>query len=537
MAMQRKIGLVGLTFVAVSGVLGSGWLFAPLLTSQLAGPGALLAWVIGAVAMMLLALALAEFSTLFPVAGGIARMPQFSHGRLLAMLMGWTAWAGYCTTAPIEVEAALRYASDWLPWIHDGSNGGMTLPGQITAVVLLLLFTIINAFGVQWFARINTTITWFKLIVPVIFIVMIIADRFDGTNFTQYDGFLPYGMSGVFAAIASGGVVFAFVGFRHAVDMAGETKNPQTTIPLALIGAVLICLLVYGGIQIAFMGAVDGSDITDGWKSLKFDSTLGPLGALASALGILWMVSLLNVAAVVAPMGGGLVSTGSNGRLAMAMANNGVFPDIFARLNVYGVPLWALMLNFVVSLVMMFTMPFSEIVALNGAAIILSFVSGPISVIALRSLASNYERPFRLPAATVLAPMGFVIASLMVYWSGWDTTWRLLVLLALGLVLFAVRLAVIGREDLHPRGVIWFGPYMLGMAVISYLGIYGGGIKVIPSPFDSLLVAAGSLAIFYIAVRDRVSQPQFDEFIAEEHRLQIEEYGSEDVLEGFKKIS
>ncbi|WP_121061795.1 APC family permease [Chachezhania antarctica] len=536
MAMQRKIGLVGLTFVAVSGVLGSGWLFAPLLTSQLAGPGALIAWLIGAVAMMLLALALAEFATLFPVAGGIARMPQFSHGRLLAMLVGWTAWAGYCTTAPIEVEASLTYASEWLPWIHKNPNGGMTLPGQITAMVLLALFTVVNAFGVKWFARINTTITWFKLVVPVIIIVMLIADRFDGANFTQYGGFLPYGMSGVFAAVASGGVVFAFVGFRHAVDMAGETINPQRTIPLALIGAVLICLFVYGGLQIAFMGAVDSSDFTAGWNSLSFDSDLGPLGALAAALGILWMVSLLNVAAVVAPMGGGLVSTGSNGRLAMAMANNGVFPAIFAKLNVYGVPLWALILNFFVSLVMMFTMPFTEIVALNGAAIILSFVSGPISVIALRSLASDYERPFRLPAAGVLAPAGFVIASLMVYWSGWDTTWRLMILLALGLVLFFIRLAFIGREDLHPRGVIWFGPYLLGMAVMSYLGVYGGGIAAIPSPWDSLIVSAGALGIFYIAVRDRVSQAQFDSFIAEEHRLQIEEYGTEEGLEGFKKI-
>jgi len=78
--MNRSIGLVGFTFIGVSGIIGSGWLFSPLLTSQLAGPASIISWLIGAAGMLLLALCFAEVSALMPVAGGIVRIPYITHG-------------------------------------------------------------------------------------------------------------------------------------------------------------------------------------------------------------------------------------------------------------------------------------------------------------------------------------------------------------------------------------------------------------------------------------------------------------------------
>lgn len=526
MAMRRDIGLVGLTFVAVGGVLGSGWLFAPLLASQLAGPAAIIAWAIGGIAMLLLALTFAETTTMFPIAGGLARIPQFSHGRMLAMVLGWSAWAGYCTTAPIEVEATLRYSAAYLPWIHDGSTGGLTTAGFIAAAALLAVLTVVNAVGVAWFTRINTTLTWVKLVVPLLFVVVILSVRFEPANFSSAGGFAPFGVGGIFAAVASGGVVFAFVGFRHAIDMAGEAKNPQVTIPLALGLSVIICFLVYGLIQLSFVGAVSEGQLANGWAQLEATSRLGPLGALATALGILWMVSLLNAAAVISPMGGALVSVGSNGRLALAMANNGVFPKTIAALNASGVPLNALVLNYVVALVMLVTMPFTEIVALNGAAIVLSFISGPIAVAALRRLAPDYPRTFRLRFATFFAAVGFMIATLMIFWSGWDTIWRLLALLGIGLALFTVRLMMVEREELDLRGAFWFAPYFLGVSVLSLLSSYSGGLGWLPDPWASLAVAALALGMFFVSLSARLSREQFDRYIAEEETFEEDEYGN-----------
>ncbi len=531
MAMRRDIGLVGLTFVAVGGVLGSGWLFAPLLASQLAGPAALLAWAIGAVAMLLLALTFAEISSMFPVAGGIARIPQFSHGRLLAMVLGWSAWAGYSTTAPIEVEAALRYADAYFPWLHDGGAGDLTPAGLAVAAVLLLAFTILNAFGVALFAKVNAALTWAKIIMPIVFMVAIAATSFETANFTAHGGFAPFGIGGVFAAVASGGVAFAFIGFRHAIDMAGETKNPQVTIPLALVLAVLICFVVYGGIQLVFIGALPAAELSGGWGALSDDHAMGPLGALATALGILWLVSLLNAAAVVSPFGGALVSVGSNGRLAMAIAENGVFPRAIAALNRRGVPVAALALNYVVAVVLFVTLPFGELVALNGAAIVLSFVVGPVAVVALRRLAPDFPRSFRLPAARVFGAAAFVVATLMIYWSGWETMWRLLSLIAVGLVLFLGRLALLGREPLDAAGAAWMLPYLAGLGALSLAGGFGGGYGVLPAPADTLAVAAFALAMYVAAVRSHLPQARFDRYLEEELAFELEEYGGADAAE------
>ena len=527
MAMRREIGLLGLTFVAVGGVLGSGWLFAPLDTAQLAGPASIISWLIGAVAMLLIALTYAENSTLFPIAGGIARIPQFSHGRLLALAMGWSAWVGYCTTAPIEVKASLGYASSYLPWLTN-STGGLTFAGYVAAAIFLAVLTVINVFGVAWFARINTAMTWFKLIVPVIFIVVIVAARFEPSNFTSAGGFAPFGVPGIFAAVSTGGVVFAFIGFRHAIDLAGEVRNSQRVIPLALIMSVLICLAIYVGLQIAFVGAIDPASLAKGWQTIEASHELGPLGALATSVGVLWLLSMLNVAAVISPAGSGLVSVGSNARLALAMSNNGVFPRLFAKLNEYGVPLWGLILNYFVALFMLIVLPFQEILALNSAAVVLSFIAGPVSMVAFRYLAPNAHRPFVVPAAGVVGAIAFAIATLMIYWSGWSTIWVLLALLAVGAVLFFLRLAVIGREDLEPASAVWFAIYMAGLSILSYLGGYGGGLNLIPHPLDSVVVVLFALVTFLLAVRGRVTQEVFERFRHEQHEIERQEYDGDD---------
>lgn len=132
MRMHRSIGLVGLTFVAVSGIIGSGWMFAPLLAVQHAGPAAMVAWVVGGIAMFFIAITFAEIPAMLPVPGGIARVPQFSHGNVVALVMGWTAWVGYSTTAPIEVEAMLRYLGPGSAWLYAAPGSGSLCRGVVS---------------------------------------------------------------------------------------------------------------------------------------------------------------------------------------------------------------------------------------------------------------------------------------------------------------------------------------------------------------------------------------------------------------------
>ncbi|MEP9351236.1 APC family permease [Xanthobacter sp. KR7-225] len=518
--LHREIGLIGLTFVAVSGIIGSGWLFAPLLAAQHAGPAALVAWVLGGIAMLLLALTFAEISAMLPVAGGIARVPQFSHGNVVSMAMGWSGWVGYSTTAPIEVEAMLRYLAPHLDWLYTAPGSGVLSWGGVgLAGCLLALFTVINAFGVKFFAYVNTTITWAKLAIPMLVIALFVASRFETANFTAQGGFAPMGLAGILGAISSGGVVFSYIGFRHAIDMAGEVKNPGRTIPLALVLSVLICLLIYGGLQFAFTGALRPADLANGWGALALPGDLGPLSAIAAALGLLWLVSLLNFGAVIGPFGGGLVAVGSNARLAFALAENGFFPKVFATISARGVPLAALLLNLAFAVLAFVLLPFDEVVQLNSAAIILSFAVGPVAVVALRSLLPEAHRPLRIPGVFWVALAAFVVATLIIYWSGWNTVWRLGICLAIGLALFLVNARARMTRDLDVAEALWLVPYLLGIAIVSYLGAFGGR-GLIPFGVDMAILALLAALVFVYALKSRLPRDKFDRYMLEEQVME-----------------
>ncbi|MBB6309537.1 APC family permease [Xanthobacter tagetidis] len=518
--LHREIGLIGLTFVSVSAIIGSGWLFAPLLAAQHAGPAALVAWVLGGIAMLLLALTFAEISAMLPVPGGIARVPQFSHGNVVSMAMGWSGWVGYSTTAPIEVEAMLRYLAPHLDWLYTAPGSGtLSWGGVALAGGLLALFTVINAFGVKFFAYVNTTITWAKLAIPMLVIALFLASRFETANFTAHGGFAPMGLAGILGAISSGGVIFSYIGFRHAIDMAGEVKNPGRTVPLALVLSVLICFLIYGGLQFAFTGALAPGDLAKGWGALALPGELGPLSAIAAALGLLWLVSLLNFGAVIGPFGGGLVAVGSNARLAFALAENGFFPKLFASISARGVPLAALLLNLAFAVLAFVLLPFDEVVQLNSAAIILSFAVGPVAVVALRSLLPQATRPLRIPGVFFVALAAFVVATLIIYWSGWNTVWRLGICLAVGLALFLVNARARMTRELDVTQALWLVPYLLGIAIVSYLGAFGGR-GIIPFGLDMAILALLAALVFVYAIKSRLPQETFDRYMREEQVLE-----------------
>lgn len=508
MKLKRSIGFVGLTFIAVSGIIGSGWIFGPLLTSQLAGPASIIAWGIGGVGMLILALCFAEISGIAPVAGGVVTLPLISLGRTSAMLLGWTAWLGYSTAAPIETLAMLDYLAAFFPWIKEvsSSTGDLTFEGNLLAAFILIFFVIINALGVQFFSRINTSLTWIKIIVPIILAIALLILSFHPENFTEYGGFMPYGWTGVFSAISTGGIIFSFIGFRHAIDMAEEVKNPGLTIPLALIAAIIISIFVYGFLQIAFIGALDAEHLQNGWSQIHFGSKHGPLAAVIIALGVSWLTIILYVGAVGGPFGAALVAAGSTSRIVYSLSRTGLLPMFFSKVTSQHIPLNALILNFVIGLAVVFFFTFKEAVAVNSATILLSFSAGPITLLAFRRQFPDKERLLKLPWVHFFAISGFSIASLVIYWSGFKTFLFMLVALGVGIVAFVINTYFNNKHhSLDLRSALWILPFMIGMGIISYTGNFGGQ-GLLSEVIENLLVVLLSIVILYLAVH--LSLPQ-----------------------------
>src|SRR5436190_22977241 len=151
--LRRHIGRTGLLFAAVGSIIGSGWLFGALNASQLAGPAAIIAWAIGGVMIMLVGLTYAELGTMFPVSGGVVRFPHFAFGAFASYLMGWITWLAAASVAPIEVEAAIQYASNYIGGLThtaagSGGNPVLTFPlGYAVAVALMAIFCWVNLMG------------------------------------------------------------------------------------------------------------------------------------------------------------------------------------------------------------------------------------------------------------------------------------------------------------------------------------------------------------------------------------------------------
>src|SRR5215212_4124083 len=121
--LHRDVGRVGLLFVCLGSIIGSGWLFAGLTAAQVAGPAVILSWVLGAIIMIILALVHAELGSMYPVAGGSARYPHFAFGSLAGFTTGWIVWVGAVTVAPIEVLAIMQYMTRWFPFLTHTSEG------------------------------------------------------------------------------------------------------------------------------------------------------------------------------------------------------------------------------------------------------------------------------------------------------------------------------------------------------------------------------------------------------------------------------
>ncbi len=424
--LRREMGLIGATWASETSIIGSGWLFGALFASQAAGTAALLGWVIGGVAVIILALVHAELGGMYPVSGGTARFPHFAFGSVAGISFGFFSWVQAVTVAPIECYAVMTYLSFYWHSIYDPVKGNVTGLGFVMTIILMAIFTSVNFLGMRLFSRVNSGITWWKVAVPV-FAIIVLLFKFHGSNFGAGGGFMPYGVKALFAAIPSAGIIFAYLGFEQADQLAGEIKNPQRNLPRAIIMAVLIGVAIYVMLQVAFIGALPASQLTHGFAGINNkDIISGPFAGLAGLVGLAWLALILRIDAFISPSGTGLIYQTSTSRVGYGLARNRYFPQIFSKVDKNGVPWVSLLVAFVAGL--FFLLPFPSWHALVGlvtAASVLMYAGAPLSMGALRRTVPEAVRPYRVPAAVVFGPLAFIIANMLIYWSGLEVIWKL----------------------------------------------------------------------------------------------------------------
>jgi amino acid transporter len=325
---------------------------------------------------------------------------------------------------------------------------------------------------------------------------------FHLSNFHSAGGFAPDGWHGILAALAAGGVVYSFIGYSPAIQMAAETKNPKFAIPLAVIGSTIFCIFLYVLLQTAFIGAVSPASLAHGWQQLSFSGDQGPFAGIFMMLGLTWLLVIIYGDAIFSPFGTGFIYAASTGRINYALSQIGFFPDYFKKLNKNSVPMRAIVVNYIVGLLLFLPFPgWQSMASFIISCFIISYSIGPLALLPMRKRQAQQPGEFRLPYAGVFAIIAFYVCNLLVFWAGWDTVYRLMFALVIGFVVLLYRDWRAENKIFSWNTAYWLLPYLIGICVISYLGSFGNGRNIIKFGMDFAVIGIFSLTIFWLAMR------------------------------------
>ena len=455
--MKRDISTVNILIMSAGGMIGSGWLFSPFISAQIAGTNALVAWIIAAIFMIFIALPLCELGSMMPVSGGLSNYPTYTHGKEVGFLFAWTAWLSYVVMTPIEVQAILQYSSHFFPSLvlKDTTALSLSPMGYIVAFFIMFGVVILNTFGIKKLSEYNTFASIIKFILPTTAIVSLLymsPTRFS-VNF-HLSHLVDW--KEIFMALSAGGIAFAFTGFQNGLMLAGEVKNPQRNLPISILGAIFIGFCLYFLLQWSFLTAIPKKYIAEGWQHLHYPGVYG-------------------------------------------MALNEHLPKIFMKENRYQIPYVSLYVNFIVGLLSFLPFPgWQKLVAFLSSASILSYAVGPICLLGMRKQMPDFPRPFKLKYPFLIAHIAFFICNLMLYWCGFDVLYKLNIALLFGLFITLTyqKKSVLSLE----RPVIWFITYMWTFLGFSYVGSFGGR-QYITFPEDLTLLLPFSVFILIMSNR------------------------------------
>ncbi len=437
---SAAMGPFSLTTLGIASVVGAGiFVTTGAAAAEYAGPGVVIAFVLAGVGAALTALCYAELAAMIPIAGSTYSYAYAAFGVFLAWFIGWDLLLEYLFAASTVAVGWAGYFVSFLGSLgihvpHDLANppfgddaGVINIPalGVVAATTALLIV------GTRQSANANNAIVVLKIAVLVL-VVVVGAFNVDTANWHPFvppneGGFGDFGASGVVRA--AGVVFFAFVGFDAVSTAAGEARDPQRTVPIGLLGTVLISTLLYVGIGLVLTGMVPYSALNVSDPISKALEEVGP--------DVAWLDNAVDVAAVVGLFSTVLVTFYGQTRILMRMSADGMLPPIFNRVSPrYKTPVFTTVICGVAGGIVAALVPIDVLGQLVSIGTLLAFLLVCAGVMVLRRTHPDVERPFRVPHVWIVAPLGILSALALMAMLPLNTWIRLVVWLLIGLTIF-----------------------------------------------------------------------------------------------------
>jgi len=437
--LARNLRNRHIQLIAIGGTIGVGLFLGSAKAIHNAGPGLLLAYALGGVAIFFIMRALGELLTYRPVAGSFATYADEFCGRFAGFATGWSYWFAWVVTAMAELTAIGIYVRYWYP----------DIPQWLPALVALLALYGSNLLAVRVFGELEF---WFALVKVVTIVGLIVAGlavivfhagalgaSAGFSNLWSHGGFLPFGFIGVLLTMQI--VMFAYEGVELIGVTAGEAENPAVVLPRATNGIILRILIFYIGALIIIMALVPWTELSPSVSPFVF--VFEKLHVPAAAA----LINLVVITAATSSCNSGLFSTG---RMLWSLAQRGQAPRAFAALSRDHVPtagIHASAALMLIGVALNYLVPSERVfVWVTSVALVGTFWTWGIILVSHR----NYRRavsagkaaaaPFRMPGAPYAnwLVLAFLVAVSAGFWRDPDNRVALFVapvwfgLLALG---------------------------------------------------------------------------------------------------------
>jgi APA family basic amino acid/polyamine antiporter len=431
-ALKKVLGPFELIMLGVGAIVGTGiFVVTGVAAANYSGPALVVSFAIAGTACVFAALCYAEFATVVPIAGSAYTYGYASLGEIWAWIIGWDlileysvaiaavaiGWSGYLVNllegAGIQFPASLANPP--------GVSGGIV---NLPAILIIGIITGLLILGVRESARVNNVIVLVKLSVVLLFIYL----GTSHVNPVNWTPFLPYGWGGVITGAAI--VFFAYIGFDAVSTAAEEVRDPQKSLPVGIIGSLIICTILYIVVSAILTGMV---------PYLEFRDTSAPVAYALSRIGITWGSALVSVGAICGITSVILVLLYGQTRIFFAMARDGLLPCTFGTVHrVLRTPVKVTLLVGCCTALLASLLPLTSIAELVNIGTLAAFIIVAAGVLVLRRTRPDLERPFRtplvpwVPVLCIIACLGLILALPTV------THLRFVIWLAVGLVIYFV---------------------------------------------------------------------------------------------------
>ena len=444
--LKRTLTAKHLVMLGVGAVIGAG-IF--VLTGQAAanhaGPAIMLSFVLAGFACAMAGLCYAEFASMMPVSGSAYSYSYATLGEAVAWLIGWclvleylfasstvaVGWSGYLVsflTSTLGVPFPEQLATAPITWADGGfvaTNGIINLP----AVLIVAAVSGLCYVGITQSAFVNAIIVAIKVLVIAAFLGFGVQ-YVDPANWTPFipenTGPGQFGMDGVFRAATI--VFFAYIGFDAVSTAAGEAKNPQRDMPKGILGSLAICTVIYIVVCAVLTGMVPYTQL----------GTAKPVAtALEAYPSLLWLKTLIEIGAIAGLTSVILVMLMAQPRIFYSMAKDGLMPKIFGRVHPkFQTPYVGTIIVGVIAAALAGFLPIGLLGEMVSMGTLLAFATVCAGVLILRYTRPEIPRPFRVPLAIVVCPLG-VLACLYLFVQPFMEHWKLFVgWTLLGLVIY-----------------------------------------------------------------------------------------------------